>query len=65
MQYKIERATMVTQGKETSNLKLRSRSERVHAKPVLTITFNSTLSNINYNCYLVLINLLYQQLSNK
>jgi hypothetical protein len=33
--------------KETSNSKLRSRRYRVNVKQVLTITFSSTLSNIN------------------
>jgi hypothetical protein len=55
MQHKIELDSMVTRGKETSNSKLRLRSCRVNAEQVLTITFSPTLSNVNYNCYLVLI----------
>ena len=50
MQYEIERATVVTRRKDTRQSKLRS-----IAKQVLTITFNSTISNITYNCYVVLI----------
>jgi hypothetical protein len=38
---------------------------RIYSKQVLIITFDSTLSNINYNYYLVSFNPLHQQLSIK
>jgi hypothetical protein len=44
---------MVARGKEMRKSELWSRSYRIYAKHVLTITFNSTLSNINYIYYLV------------
>jgi hypothetical protein len=47
MQDKIELASMVMRGKETRRSELRSTSYRVYVKQILTITFNSTLSNIN------------------
>jgi hypothetical protein len=47
VQCEIELATTVTRGKETSNSKLRLRRYSVYAKSILTITFNSILSNIN------------------
>ena len=55
MQYEIELTTTVTQGKEMRKSELRSRGYDVYATQVIVRTFNSTLSNINYNCYLVLI----------
>jgi hypothetical protein len=55
MQRKIELDSTVTRGKETSNSKLRSTSYHIYAKYILTITFNSVLSNINNIYYLVLI----------
>ena len=50
---KIKLASMVARGKEMRKSELWSRSYRIYAKQVLTITFNSTLSNINYIYYLV------------
>jgi hypothetical protein len=47
MQHKIELDSMVTRGKEMTNSKRRSGKYRVDAKQVLTLTINSTLSNIN------------------
>jgi hypothetical protein len=47
MQDKIELASTVMRGKETRRSKLRSTSYRVYVKQILTITFNSVLSNIN------------------
>jgi hypothetical protein len=44
---------MVTRLKEMRKSELWSRSYRIYAKQVLTITFNLTLSNINYIYYLV------------
>jgi hypothetical protein len=47
MQDKIELASTVMRGKETRRSELWSTSYRVYVKQILTITFNSTLSNIN------------------
>jgi hypothetical protein len=44
---------MPARGKEKQKSELWSRSYRIYAKQVLIITFNSTLSNINYIYYLV------------
>jgi hypothetical protein len=56
MYNEIERVTTVMRGKkETRQSKLRSSNCNVYATLVIVRTFNSTLSNINYNCYLVLI----------
>jgi hypothetical protein len=48
-QHKIEIASTVMRGKETRRSKLRSRSYNIYATLVIVKTFNSTLSNINYN----------------
>jgi hypothetical protein len=53
MQDKIELASTVTRGKETRRSELRSTSYRVYAKRIWSRTFNSVLSNINYNYYLI------------
>ena len=50
---KIKLASIVARGKEMRKSELWSRSYRIYAKQVVTITFNSTLSNINYIYYLV------------
>jgi hypothetical protein len=55
MQHKIELDSTVTREKETSNSTLLLRSYNVYATQVIVRTFNSTSSNMNYNCYLVLI----------
>jgi hypothetical protein len=48
--------TTVMRGKkETRQSKLQSNNCNVYAMLVIVRTFNSTLSNINYNCFLVLI----------
>jgi hypothetical protein len=53
MQCEIELTSMVTRGK-------REVEKISHLRQtILTITFNSTLSNINYIYYLVLTNLLF------
>jgi hypothetical protein len=52
-QYKIESASTVTREYETRRSELRSISYRVYAKGIWTRAFNSVLSNINYNYYLI------------
>jgi hypothetical protein len=52
-QYRIESASTVTREYETHRSELRSISYRVYAKRIWTMTFNSPLSNINYNYYLI------------
>jgi hypothetical protein len=59
MQYEIELTSIVAREKERLKSKLRSRSYHIYAKRLLIGTFNSTLSNINYNNYLVSPNLLF------
>jgi hypothetical protein len=53
VQNEIELASTTTRGKETRRSELRSTSYRVYTKQIWIRTFNSVLSNINYNYYLV------------
>jgi hypothetical protein len=55
MQNKIKRVTTVTRGKRNETVEATSRIYNVYVMLVIVRTFNLTLSNINYNCYLVLI----------
>jgi hypothetical protein len=59
MQHGIKLASTVTTGKR--NVELEATVEKISClrQTGLTITFNSTLSNINYIYYLVLTNLLF------
>jgi hypothetical protein len=55
MQNKIERVTTLTRGKRNETVKSTSRIYNAYVMLVIVRTLNLTLSNINYNCYLVLI----------